>query len=242
VKIRSLRTQLDLVVAAAALPALVAMAVLLFVEDAKAPLYAALLAVVPALFALVALRLAAALRRRIDALRGENFRLAHHATHDALTGLVNRPRFEALLNQRLKARGARGLTLLYVDMDGFKQVNDKHGHDVGDVVLRLFASRLSAGVRASDVVGRLGGDEFAVILDGLGVERAVEIADQLIDRLSRPYAVGALKIEVSASIGLAASPQAGVTSAALTKAADAAMYRAKGSGRHRYEVSDFSAL
>jgi diguanylate cyclase (GGDEF)-like protein len=242
VRIQSLRRRLELVVAAAALPALLAMAVLVLVGEARSPPYPALLMLLPALGALAALRLAAGLRRRIELLRGENFRLAHRATHDALTGLVNRTRFEATLDERLKARGARGVTLLYVDVDGFKQVNDRHGHDVGDAVLRLVAARLTAGVRSSDVVGRLGGDEFAVILDGLGIQRAAEIADQLIDRLSRPYAVGTLAIEVSASIGLAASPQAGMTAAELLKAADEAMYRAKGGGRHRYEVSDFSRL
>ena len=177
-------------------------------------------------------------------LRRAEQALQHQATHDDLTGLLNRRCFDALLFDRVAAcgLGASSLTLFYVDIDGFKQVNDRHGHAVGDELIRLFAARLKGSVRESETVARLGGDEFAVLLDQGTQPQALSMADALIDRLSRPYRVGQLRIEVSASIGLAAYPNAGSSARELLAAADAAMYRAKTGGKCRHVTSGFAPL
>jgi diguanylate cyclase (GGDEF)-like protein len=160
-------------------------------------------------------------------------------TRDGLTGLANRECFDAVLCARLIEceRRAGQLTVLYVDVDGFKHINDLHGHAVGDELLRLFAARLRSGVRESEVVARLGGDEFAVLIDHATPAQALHTADGLIDRLSRPYRVDHLLLEVSASIGLASYPTAGTCARTLMAAADAAMYRAKRGGKRRFVSS-----
>ncbi len=142
--------------------------------------------------------------------------------------------------------GGRRLTLLYIDMDGFKRVNDSHGHAMGDELLRLFAARIKASVRESEVVARLGGDDFVVILGHATQGPALEIADRLNDHLSRPYRIGSLAIEISASIGLAACPASGthfetlLEAAEAAEGADAAMYLAKEGGRGRHLMSKYS--
>jgi diguanylate cyclase (GGDEF)-like protein len=166
------------------------------------------------------------------------------ATHDALTGLTNRRGFDSLLVERIEGCGQhRGsLALLYIDMDGFKSVNDQLGHEVGDELLQCFAERLKSGVRSSDVVARLGGDEFALILEQADHGRAVQAADALIHRLSRPYCIRGESVEISASIGIAVNTEVGVSPVALIEAADAAMYRAKTAGKARYASSAFGEL
>jgi diguanylate cyclase (GGDEF)-like protein len=132
--------------------------------------------------------------------------------------------------------------VLYIDVDGFKQINDTHGHAVGDELLRLFAARLKASLRETEVVARLGGDEFAVLIDPASPGGAVKTADGLIDRLSRPYRIGDVVLEVSASIGIASCPSAGTSAPALLDAADRAMYRAKRDGKRRHVTSGFTPL
>lgn len=170
--------------------------------------------------------------------------LQHQASHDELTGLVNRRSFDAELQERVSACGFEGaeLTLMYIDIDGFKRINDEHGHSIGDQLLRLFAARLRAGVRETEVVARLGGDEFAVILGHAMAQPALQTADALIENLSRPYRVGALRLEVSASIGLAACADSDLPAQAILEAADAAMYQAKQAGKCRHVTSDFAPL
>jgi len=177
-------------------------------------------------------------------LRREQGQLEHQATHDVLTGLMNRQRFDTVIHERVVAcdRDRGELTLLYIDVDGFKRINDLHGHAIGDELLRLFAARMKAGVRESEVVARLGGDEFAVILDHAMPAQTLKTADGLIDRLSRPYRVGPLMVEVSASIGLAAYPASGTCARTLLEAADEAMYRAKRGGKCRHVTSGFAPL
>jgi diguanylate cyclase (GGDEF)-like protein len=179
-----------------------------------------------------------------ERVQRERERLEFLAGHDALTGLVNRRRFDSLLDERMTAcRQERGqLAVLYVDVDGFKRINDRLGHSVGDELLCCFAARLRAGVRASDVVARLGGDEFALILEHTGIEQAVRTADALIEQLARPYHVRDMMLEVSASIGIAVNPDASTCARTLVEAADAAMYRAKGAGKAQYATSDFGLL
>jgi diguanylate cyclase (GGDEF)-like protein/PAS domain S-box-containing protein len=153
------------------------------------------------------------------------------ATHDSLTGLANR----ALTYDRIETeirrceRDGQTFAVLFVDLDGFKPVNDEHGHRVGDILLRKVARRMSKQVRASDTVSRLGGDEFIVLLTGIdNAGDARSIACKLADRLARPYRVGELEVTIGASIGLSLFPESGTDVEALIHAADLAMYDAKG--------------
>jgi len=153
----------------------------------------------------------------------------HRAQHDPLTGLANRTLFRELAAHAVETckREASALTLLFIDLDAFKQVNDSHGHETGDKLLVAFAERLRGAARSSDVVARVGGDEFAVMLDGADADSGAAIAFKLRELLSRPYAIDGLTLEVRASIGSATFPQSGASADELLKRADEAMYRVK---------------
>jgi diguanylate cyclase (GGDEF)-like protein len=153
----------------------------------------------------------------------------HLAHHDALTGLANRLLFTEIVDHHLSICGRTGSTLavLYLDIDGFKAVNDAHGHATGDQLLRAVAARLKSGIRSSDVAARLSGDEFGILLVLAGPEGAANVARKLGARVSFPYPIDQLTIEISASIGVAAYPDSGTTSEELLRSADEAMYKAK---------------
>jgi len=162
--------------------------------------------------------------------QAEELRARHRASHDELTSLPNGALLRERIDRLLDCAGSRhvALAVLYLDLDGFKQINDTHGHDVGDEVLRIVAARLGHVLRAGDTVGRLGGDEFACLLANLpSLEQLSHLACKLFDAVSAPLRIGALVLSVRASIGIATSPAHGVTAAALLKSADTAMYRAK---------------
>jgi diguanylate cyclase (GGDEF)-like protein len=125
------------------------------------------------------------------------------------------------------ARTEAPLAVLYVDLDGFKAVNDTHGHATGDELLRAVAERLKNGIRSSDLAARLGGDEFAVVLVNTSMEKAATVAGKLAESVSMPYPIGQLTIEISASIGVAGYPDSGASSEALLRSADEAMYKIK---------------
>jgi diguanylate cyclase (GGDEF)-like protein len=163
----------------------------------------------------------------------------HRANHDGLTGLANRSLFDAMLSQQLALckRAGTKLAIFYIDLDGFKPVNDAHGHAAGDEVLRTVATRLKYALRESDVVARLGGDEFAVILANVGLQAAQLVAAKLIESLSIVYSSGSLTLNISASIGIAAYPESGTTVGALSLRADEAMYKAKAAGKRTYAVA-----
>lgn len=163
----------------------------------------------------------------------------YDASHDALTGLANRVLFDGVVEQQLAAcqRTGTQLAILYIDLDGFKGVNDAHGHASGDALLCEVATRLKAGMRASDLVARLGGDEFAALLVHAGVDAAAAVAGKLVESLSRPYVLGALTVKISASIGVAEYPDAGTTVESLVLHADQAMYRAKVGGGHGHVIA-----
>ncbi|KQQ18592.1 Diguanylate cyclase [Methylorubrum extorquens] len=157
------------------------------------------------------------------------------ANHDALTGLPNRRLFHQRLEQALAAaeRGGTSVTLLLVDLDTLRDVNDIHGHDAGDAVLREVASRLVEGLRASDTVARLGGDEFALLLtEPLRLEHAAKHAEVLLERLRQPLVYRGHRLTCTASIGLAAYPDHHRNPYDLLKDADIALYRAKAQGRN----------
>ena len=158
----------------------------------------------------------------------------HRGHHDVLTGLANRALFDEIVDLQLAicARTRAPLAVLYVDIDGFKAVNDTYGHATGDELLCAIAARLKNGIRSSDLAARLGGDEFAVVLVNTGMEAAAIVAGKLADSVSMPFPIGQLTIEISASIGVAGYPDSGTSSEALLHSADAEMYKAK-SGRKR---------
>ncbi|WP_370460240.1 diguanylate cyclase domain-containing protein [Acidovorax sp. JMULE5] len=164
-------------------------------------------------------------------------RMAHLAQYDALTDLPNR----VLLQDRAQLaisqarRDGKCLAVMYLDLDGFKDVNDTLGHDVGDLLLVQFAQRLKAAVRASDTVCRQGGDEFVVLLPGLdGAEAACHVARKILASCDAPFALAGRLLQVGLSGGIALFPQHGDTFDALSRHADSAMYAAKRGGRMRF--------
>ncbi|MGQ0594239.1 MAG: diguanylate cyclase domain-containing protein [Gammaproteobacteria bacterium] len=161
------------------------------------------------------------------------------ATYDSLTGLANRALFldEAARAASRCNRTRTGMAVLYVDLDGFKPINDKIGHDAGDAVLREAARRIASCIRDGDLAARLGGDEFAAILQG-SAAYPEPVAQRMIEAIGQPIAVHGRTCQLSASIGLAISdvapPPNGVEQ--LIKCADMAMYDAKRGGGNRYVV------
>jgi diguanylate cyclase (GGDEF)-like protein/PAS domain S-box-containing protein len=167
--------------------------------------------------------------------------LIRQATTDTLTGLPNRALFQKLLASGIERnrRYDRRLSLLFIDLDGFKEVNDHKGHDVGDQVLKEAAVRLRRAVRVSDEVARLGGDEFTVILSEVTqADDAETVAAKVVDALSRPYEVAGEVLDLSASVGIATCPRDGIDGDQLLHAADEAMYRAKHARKNRYAFAD----
>ncbi|MFF1649751.1 putative bifunctional diguanylate cyclase/phosphodiesterase [Streptomyces sp. NPDC058240] len=170
--------------------------------------------------------------------------LQHNAEHDPLTDLPNRALFTKRVRQALGGRrsGDSGTAVLFIDLDGFKAVNDRLGHQAGDELLVQAARRLHESVRAGDTAARLGGDEFATIILGDGTRdqsarecQVHEIADRLRLTLSQPYRIGAGEVRVAASIGVAFA-EPGITPSDLMRNADLAMYRAKAGGKDRVEL------
>jgi len=196
--------------------------------DADARRNIALIIVVAGIVCAVTSGAAAALFLR-DTLRrrANEARLAERAERDPLTGLLNRAAFAAALDDRIDAARADGsvFALAFVDLDGFKPINDHYGHQVGDAVLKRVADRLAANARERDVVARLGGDEFVVLLVG-GGDGSVAVA-RIATALAAPHGLGDVTLSVDASIGRAVYPVDGADAGSLLHAADLAMYRNK---------------
>jgi diguanylate cyclase (GGDEF)-like protein len=154
----------------------------------------------------------------------------HVAYHDELTGLPNRSLLLDRFNQAvaLGARQGRRVALLFIDLDGFKSVNDELGHGAGDVLLQQVAGRMSACIRAGDTACRYGGDEFVIMLPEVdGLETAAMVAEKIRSQLSAPYLVHGSTVTVTASIGTAVYPVDGQDYDALVQQSDIRMYRAK---------------
>ncbi|ENO17105.2 GGDEF domain-containing protein [Marinobacter nanhaiticus D15-8W] len=160
----------------------------------------------------------------------------HYANYDPLTGLPNRRLFRDRLEQHVAhaERTGESLTVFFIDLDRFKEVNDQYGHDVGDLLLKQVAERIEACVRKSDTVARLSGDEFTVILlDIAERETLLELAHTILTELAQPFALGAGLTRISGSIGITQFPQDAITPKQLLTCADKAMYFAKHTGRNQ---------
>ena len=149
---------------------------------------------------------------------------------DSLTSLPNRRAFLRRLEQALAYAKPRGqpLAVLYLDVDQFKRINDTHGHEVGDKLLRVIAARLSRSMRGEDIVSRLGGDEFCCLLGGeVNHSQLQSVALKLLKSIATPIRIGEISLSISTSIGIAVFPHDAISCAGLLKNADAAMYQAK---------------
>jgi diguanylate cyclase (GGDEF)-like protein len=157
----------------------------------------------------------------------------YQARHDALTGLCNRAGFVDALQTRLADKDDTGpFALLFIDLDEFKPINDTFGHTAGDTLLVMVAESLRNILAATDVIARMGGDEFLVLANEVTAEQALAIGHRIVEAVTRPYALDqGTSVSVSASVGIAMSPEHGTESEALLTIADAALYAAKSSGK-----------
>ncbi len=167
-------------------------------------------------------------------LKRQNILISYHADHDSLTGLLNRNSFGREAKLRLERTNTADQTaLLYIDLDGFKSVNDNFGHAVGDLLLVAVAERLRKLTRKADLHARIGGDEFALMLSQLSeAEDAERIATALLASLSEPFMLSKVTVSVQASIGVSMAPQDGMTLDELLKSSDQAMYSVKANGKN----------
>lgn len=175
----------------------------------------------------------------VTALRESEALVRHQAQHDALTGLGNRNMLSIVLARELERQqhGGNGFALIFIDLDGFKLINDTMGHDAGDHLLVEMATRIRRVLRTSDTCVRLGGDEFLIVApeveDG---PTARLLADKVLASIREPLEIGHEQVSVSGSIGIALCPEHALTAEDLIKAADSAMYSAKALGRNRARV------
>ncbi len=184
-------------------------------------------------------RIGIALNTTISALKDRDETLRRMADHDALTGLPNRRLLADRLRQALllARRSGKMLCVCYIDLDGFKLVNDQYGHAAGDQLLVEVTRRLQETVRAGDTLARLGGDEFAVLLNDLANEdECLPILDRMLEKAALPVSIGDHTVAVSASIGVTFSTTDGGDCDTLLRHADQAMYVAKQGGKSRYHL------
>ena len=187
----------------------------------------------------------AATARDVTERKASEERARRNANYDLLTGLANRGLFRERLEHEMKhaARIGLPLALLFIDLDGFKDVNDLHGHGAGDELLQQVAQRLLACVRDTDTVARLGGDEFTVILTDVTVPPFVEtLSAEILAELDRPFKLANAQVGISCSIGISLYPNDGVTPEELVRNADRAMYTAKQGGRNQYAFFSSAAM
>lgn len=163
------------------------------------------------------------------------------ANHDALTGLPSLRLCKDRLNQSLAEarRNRQASAVMFLDLDGFKAINDRHGHEFGDLVLKVAADRIKAEIRETDTVARIGGDEFVIVLSSLPETEIVRrIATNLVAQLARPIYIEEVKIGISVSIGISMYPENGTTAEQLIRSADQVMYRVKHAGKNDFDFVD----
>ena len=173
--------------------------------------------------------------------RHSESQVKYMAHHDGLTGLVNRTVFQTRVGDQLRTSSEAGgqFAVFYLDLDGFKLVNDTYGHGVGDELLIVAAQRLQSVCRTGDVVARMGGDEFAVIQSTIGsFDQAGELAERMLAAIAKEFQLRSVRCHVSLSIGIAIFPEHGTTSVELLQHADTALYRAKAAGKRTYRLYD----
>ena len=173
----------------------------------------------------------------VTAAREFSDRLARLALYDHLTGLPNRTLFADRLDRAigLAKRAGNSFSLLYIDLDNFKEVNDRLGHQAGDQLLQMAAERQLRCVRESDTVSRQGGDEFlALLINCSDANASILCAQKIVDTLGAPYPIDGKQLRLSATVGIALYPSDATEARSLVRAADNAMYRGKGAGRGRY--------
>jgi len=184
----------------------------------------------------------AKITEQLNELRDNQEELQHLAQHDMLTGLPNRRFLQERLGHALALarRSGRGVALLFIDLDHFKDINDHHGHDAGDALLVALAQRLQAHTREADTVARMGGDEFVVLVDGpADAAQIAAIAQKLLHSVQQPVQWRGHTLQVGASIGISQYPQDGQNVVEMLASADRAMYRVKNAGRNDFDF--FSA-
>lgn len=183
-------------------------------------------------------------RMLIATMRGEREN-DYRARHDQLTGLANRAGLVTSLDARFARPHGRDetLALLYLDLDGFKAVNDTYGHEAGDRLLEAVAERMRSVLREGDLPARLGGDEFVVLVANYTADEAVSFGHRLIDIIGTPYDIGlGAPARIGASIGIAMAPQHGRGASDLLRAADVALYEAKSAGGSRCQVASCAVI
>lgn len=181
------------------------------------------------------------LQAQVRLRRAMELKMKHMATHDELTGLPNRGLMRDRLDTAIAghARHKELIAVLFIDLDGFKAVNDTYGHDIGDELLVQIAERFKASVRKSDTVSRCGGDEFVIVLTSLHHrEEAVYICEKILNIIQKPFAMSSCTATVGASIGIAIYPDDGIDDEQLLKVSDTLMYEVKDAGKNGYRLSD----
>ena len=177
----------------------------------------------------------------ITRLKQTNEQVLHLAHHDSLTELPNRILFYDRLNQAIikSRRDNAKFAILYLDLDGFKNINDTLGHDAGDMLLKEAAKRIKACVRESDTVARMGGDEFTVIISNVRSKKGKDdVAKKIVGSIASPFLINGKYCSVSVSIGISLYPINGETPDQLVKIADATMYLAKQGGKNCYRTAN----
>lgn len=182
------------------------------------------------------------LNRELNKRRETEARMKHMAMHDSLTNLPNRNKLEQVIDNNIKTHELAGdqFAVLFLDLDGFKVINDEQGHDLGDEILKKVAARLESAVRQSDLVARQGGDEFVVVLSHINDQKtATDVGYKLIARLDEPFTIGDYTAQLGVSVGVAIYPGHGTTREDLMRAADEAMYEVKNAGKHDVVVAPY---